>query len=43
MIKVLVCHRSDGLEDCEKPLVSLFVVCHRSDGLEVVFIFIKNF
>ncbi len=36
MIKVLVCHRPDGLEE---PLSTCFIegllVCHRPDGLEV--------
>ena len=35
MIKVLVCHRPDGLEVVPKLKLSLDSVCHRPDGLEV--------
>ena len=35
MIKVLVCHRSDGLEVYVNMKLSHLTVCHRSDGLEV--------
>ena len=35
MIKVLVCHRPDGLEDQRPFLLPYPKVCHRPDGLEV--------
>ena len=35
MIKVLVCHRPDGLEDWLMPSSHALSVCHRPDGLEV--------
>ena len=34
MIKVLVCHRPDGLEDTPKSSNADLRVCHRPDGLE---------
>ena len=36
MIKVLVCHRPDGLEAMRNPMGSQGLVCHRPDGLEVM-------
>ena len=36
MIKVLVCHRPDGLEDHVLIKTALFPVCHRPDGLEEI-------
>ena len=36
MIKVLVCHRPDGLEEVCICAVAIFLVCHRPDGLEVM-------
>ena len=35
MIKVLVCHRPDGLEVAVDSLPVTEFVCHRPDGLEV--------
>ena len=35
MIKVLVCHRPDGLEDTHGFAAQESAVCHRPDGLEV--------
>ncbi len=35
MIKVLVCHRPDGLEDAAPGQDVNQLVCHRPDGLEV--------
>ena len=35
MIKVLVCHRPDGLEDLLHGSKFVQTVCHRPDGLEV--------
>ena len=34
MIKVLVCHRPDGLEVKLRPKLHYHFVCHRPDGLE---------
>ncbi len=34
MIKVLVCHRPDGLEDSVEMVGQERNVCHRPDGLE---------
>ena len=34
MIKVLVCHRPDGLEVCPHREKWTKFVCHRPDGLE---------
>ena len=34
MIKVLVCHRPDGLEVFVAAQIVFAVVCHRPDGLE---------
>ena len=34
MIKVLVCHRPDGLEDKHVVFLLHMTVCHRPDGLE---------
>ena len=34
MIKVLVCHRPDGLEEPEGMRQTCAEVCHRPDGLE---------
>ena len=34
MIKVLVCHRPDGLEELVIVSVHTPIVCHRPDGLE---------
>ena len=34
MIKVLVCHRPDGLEDFKRKEIWVYQVCHRPDGLE---------
>ena len=35
MIKVLVCHRPDGLEAAQLTELNADLVCHRPDGLEV--------
>ena len=35
MIKVLVCHRPDGLEESSALTAKIEHVCHRPDGLEV--------
>ena len=35
MIKVLVCHRPDGLEEYQAQQNQQPRVCHRPDGLEV--------
>ncbi len=37
MIKVLVCHRPDGLEDSPLVISAVYAVCHRPDGLEDYF------
>ena len=42
MIKVLVCHRPDGLEVCDLVISIIVDVCHRPDGLEDVFSHSKN-
>ena len=34
MIKVLVCHRPDGLEEFAQDQITVVDVCHRPDGLE---------
>ena len=34
MIKVLVCHRPDGLEESDITVPIAGAVCHRPDGLE---------
>ena len=36
MIKVLVCHRPDGLEEFPTLPYLNSIVCHRPDGLEVL-------
>ena len=36
MIKVLVCHRPDGLEEQALKVTQVQQVCHRPDGLEEV-------